>query len=146
MRVISSLVREESFTWTPLEGEGFTIAVTSLTQAIQSLPVIRLSFPEQTLDELIEQHGLEKERMASMTLAEAMTPVVVIEHGFKQGKRSHILADGGHRRAFFVMNGLGNSLPGRVVPEDIWRMFVIDPSAPGVFIGDQSLLPQRQKK
>lgn len=148
MRIEVQTVREETFTFTPNNGEPeVTLRSGQLRQwllANAMHKVIDLTFPEQTLDEIIEQHGLEAPRMASMTLLEASEPVIV---GLWPGG-THILIDGGHRRWFWAKRGV-NAIKGWAVPEEIWRMFVFDPADfPGMVmhLPDGSLLPHRSGK
>lgn len=103
--------------------------------------VIDLHFPEQSLDDIVTAHGLEVDRMASMTEAEALEPVIV--GLYPSGV--HILIDGGHRRWYWAKRGR-NVLRGWAVPEEVWRAFEFDPrTMPGLHGQDGSMLPQRRK-
>lgn len=144
-----ALAREEVYSFTPNDGtETITIWSGRLRQWLrENVPdkVIELTFPEQTLDEIIEQHGLEAPRLASMTEEEATDPVVI---GLWPGG-THILIDGGHRRAFWAKRGV-NILSGWAVPYKVWTAFQVDFNDPAMVAAyhapDGSLLPQRQGK
>lgn len=141
MRIVTTVVREECFTWTPEVGEGFTIAVTSLLAMVKPYPPRTMHFPDESLETIIAAHGVELPRLETMNILEATQPVLVIEHG-----KGHLLADGAHRRAYFVKHGMGNSMLGWMIPEVIWREFIVDKDDPAYMMRDSSLLPQRQKK
>lgn len=141
------LVREETFCFTP-EGERAPIHIRSgklremlLAQAMDR--VIKLTFPQQPLDMLVKIHGLEAPRLESMTLEEAMEPVII---GIMPDGSS-ILIDGGHRRWFWAAQGV-SILRGWAVPYDVWSKFIFDPTSPSVLkyhdSGEQ--LPQRRKR
>lgn len=146
MRVVSQVMREETYTFTPNDWtEPVTIRSGKLREWLLEKAmdkVIVLTFPEQPLAELIEQHGLEQPRIDSMTLLEASEPVIV---GLWPGG-THILIDGGHRRYFWAARNVVK-LRGWAVPLDLWSQFIFDPSAPGVIAhhADGLLLPQRRK-
>jgi hypothetical protein len=145
--IITGTVSEETFTFTP-EGEEQEIHILSgqLRQWLHTRAmdkIIDLHFPEQSLDDLIRQHGLEEPRMRSMTLEEAYEPVIVGIHP----SGTHILIDGGHRRWFWAKRGL-HTLRGWAVPTQVWEIFQFDPAAMGVVKHhrDGSMLPQRRGK
>lgn len=142
------LVREEVFSFTP-DGETDEIHIMSgrlrewlLERCMHK--VIDLTFPaDETEESIIKRHGLEADRMASMTEAEAQEPVIVAlwPSGF------HVLIDGGHRRWFWAKRGV-NVLKGWAVPEMVWRNYLFDPATlQGLVLHapDGSLLPQRMK-
>lgn len=140
------LVREETFTFMPNDG---TPEITLLSGQLRKWlldrhmsKVINLTFPdEETEKELIERHGLERSRMASMTLKEASEPVIV--GAWPDG--THTLIDGAHRRWFWWKRGI-NGIKGWVVPKEVWEQFIFNPNAPGVYHHpDGSLLPQRKR-
>jgi hypothetical protein len=147
MIIVSQLVQEEMFTFTP-EGEEAEVHIRSgelrkwlLANAMDK--VIPLTFPEQTLDEIIKQHGLEAPRMKSMTFKEAKEPVIV---GLWPGG-THVLIDGGHRRWFWAKRGKF-TIPGWAVPYEVWRSFQFDVASMTVVKHhkDGALLPQRRKR
>lgn len=146
MKLVSMIMREETYTFTPNDGtDPVTIRSGKLREwllANAMHKVIELTFPEQPLEELVEQHGLEQPRLDSMTLLEASEPVIV---GLWPGG-THILIDGGHRRYFWAARNVVK-LKGWAVPPEIWTQFIFDPTAPGVIRHehDGSLLPQRRK-
>lgn len=147
MKIVTRIVREETYTFTPNDGtEPIHIRSGLLREWLLEHAmdkVIRLTFPSgQTEQELIEQHGLEADRMASMTEEEAKEPVIV---GLWPGG-THILIDGGHRRWFWAMRGQ-NDLQGWAVPVEVWSQFTFDlDQMVGIHHRDGSLLPQRSKK
>lgn len=146
MRVVIERVHEETFTFTPNDGTPeVTIRSGRLREWLLARAmhkVIELTFPEQTLEEIVEQHGLEAPRMASMTEAEALEPVIV---GLWPGG-THILIDGGHRRWYWAKRGV-NVLKGWAVPKEAWEAFIFDPGdSPFAFhLPDGTLLPHRRK-
>lgn len=147
MRIVTQVIREEMFTFTP-EGEEQEVHIRSgkLRQYLLAAAmhkVIDLTFPDQTLDEIIEQHGLEEPRMASMNAIDAAEPVIV---GLWPGG-THILIDGGHRRWWWAKQGI-NTIRGWAVPMEIWRGFIFDPAdMPGLVKHHKNgtMLPQRRK-
>lgn len=144
MRIVTEVRHEETFTFTPDGEPPVTIRSGKLREwllANAMHKVIELTFPEQTLEEIVQQHGLEQPRLDSMTLLEASEPVIV---GLWPGG-THILIDGGHRRYFWAKQGV-TKLKGWVVPTEIWMQFLFNPNAPGVIAhhADGSLLPQRR--
>jgi len=145
MHLAIELVREETFTFTP-EGTEAPIHIRSgqlrewlLGHVMDK--VIDLTFPVQTLEELVAMHGLEEPRMRSMTKREAKEPVIV---GICPDG-TNILIDGGHRRWFWARRGR-NVLKGWAIPYEVWNAFRFDPTAPGVIChhADGSQLPQRR--
>lgn len=148
VKIVRQVVREETFSFTPSDG-GPEIVILSgqLRQFLLSRAahlVTKLIFPVQPLEELIVNHGLEADRMASMTILEASEPVIVgiLNSG------TNILIDGAHRRWFWAKRGQ-NTIRGWAVSEEIWRHFEIDPKTFPGFVAhmpDGSLLPQRSKK
>jgi hypothetical protein len=146
MIVEATVVKEETYTFTPEGGEPVSIFSGKLRKWLLGKAmdkVIDLTFPIQTLEEIIEQHGLEEPRMRSMTWKEAKEPVIV---GLWSGG-SHILIDGGHRRWFWAKRGK-NVLRGWAVPFELWNTFTFDPSDFMVIKhhADGSMLPQRRKR
>jgi len=147
MQIVVQTIAEETFTFTPNNGEPpVTLRSGKLRQWLLENArhkVIDLTFPEQTLDEIIEQHGLEAPRMASMTALEAAEPVIV---GLWPGG-THILIDGGHRRWFWAKQGI-NTIKGWAVPPEVWLAFELRPEdLQGAVYhhNDGSLLPHRRK-
>ncbi len=147
MLVVSKVVREEIFTFTP-EGEEEETTILSGKLRAWLLEkhmdkVIPLTFPEQPLDEIVKMHGLEEPRMASMTIFEASEPVIVgiWPSGF------NVLIDGGHRRWFWAKQGV-HTIKGWAVPEAIWRSFTADFGNMNIIAHhrDGSLLPHRRSK
>ena len=147
MFITGNTIREEVFTFTPADG---TPEINLLSGQLRSFLLTTLSdrtmdltFPQQTTEELIAQHGLEPARMASMTEQEAQEPVIV--GLWRDG--THTLIDGAHRRWFWASRGV-SVLQGWVVPEVVWRAFEFDPNHPSIVANfeDGTLLPQRLKK
>jgi hypothetical protein len=146
-------VQEETFTFTP-EGDDAPITILSgrLREWLhENVPdrAISLTFPEgDTEERIIERHGLEAPRMASMTEEEANEPVIVGIFPPTPGYPhiSHILIDGGHRRWFWFKRGV-NTLKGWAVPEQVWSQFLFNDAdfIAAVHHEDGSLLPQRRK-
>lgn len=145
--IVQGLIQEETYTFTPDDGtEEIHILSGQLRQWLLTRAmdkVIDLHFPpEQTLDDLVRQHGLEEPRMASMTEEEAKEPVIV--GIYPSG--THILIDGGHRRWFWAKRGI-HTLRGWAVPTIIWQQFTFQQ---GDFVAkhhrDGSMLPQRRGK
>ena len=146
MRLVTQVVQEETYTFTPDDGDK-EVHIRSgrlrewlLENARHK--VIELTFPEQTLDEIVEVHGLEAPRLASMTEAEASEPVIV---GLWPGG-THILIDGGHRRWYWASRGK-NILQGWAVPFEVWSGFTFELSDPALITHslDGASLPQRRK-
>ena len=146
MRIVTQLIQEETFTF-EAPGEP-VIHIRSgklrewlLANAMDK--VVDLHFPEQTLDEIVEMHGLEEPRIRSMRLKEAKEPVIVglQPHG------THILIDGGHRRHYWAKRGK-TTLRGWAVPYAIWNEFRFNPNDYMVVKhhADGSMLPQRRAK
>lgn len=141
------IVKEETYTFTPNNGEE-PVSIWSgrlrkwLMEKAQD-KVIELTFPNETLLEHIERHGIELSRLASMTEEEASEPVIV---GFWTDG-THILIDGAHRRAYWSQRGV-DTIKGWAVPEAVWRAYSFDPKkVPAAYHHpDGSLLPQRMKK
>ena len=148
MRFVTEVVREETYMFTPDDGSPEVIIMSGrLRKWLRHFckdQIIGLTFPVETLEELTARHGLEEDRLKSMTLLEASDPVIV---GIWPGS-SHILIDGAHRRAFWAMRGV-STIKGWAVPKPVWEMFLFDPNnLPGLVQHHQdgSLLPQRSKK
>lgn len=148
-RLVTALLQEETFSWTP-EGEGteFHIRSGELRRMLHEKAMDKLTTlhfpPEETLEELIRQHGLEQPRIESMTEEEAKDPVIV---GIMPSG-SHILIDGGHRRYFWAKRGI-HTLRGWAVPQAIWSLFQFELGDFGITAihhRDGSLLPQRRRK
>jgi hypothetical protein len=140
---IIGVVVEETYSFKPDDGPGVFIrsgALATWLNAKAQDMLMEITFPEQPLNELIDAHGLEPERLASMTESEALAPIVVVD--WPGG--SHVLVDGGHRRYFWAARGK-RTLIGWIVPYDIWSLFIFDPNAlvHSVYCEDASLLPQR---
>lgn len=141
------LVREETFCYSAPGEPDVNIRSGALRQWLLANAMDKLGdiqFPaDETLDSMIARHGLEADRLASMTSEEAEDPVVVAD--WEDG--THVLVDGAHRRAFWAQRGR-HELKGWMVPRALWEQFVYDPSAPNVLYqaDDGSLLPQRRKK
>lgn len=71
MRIVTEVRHEETFTFTPDGEPPVTIRSGKLREwllANAMHKVIEITFPEQTLDEIVQQHGLEQPRLDSMTL------------------------------------------------------------------------------
>lgn len=147
MQLVQMIVKEETYTFTPNDGDApIHILSGRLREWLHEHAmhnVINLTFPEQTLARIVEMHGLEKDRMRSMTRKEAEEPVIV--GLYPNGV--HILIDGGHRRWYWAKRGR-NVIRGWAVPEVIWREFLFDPASPSTILHHQdgSSLPQRRKK
>lgn len=148
MRLEVALSREEMFSFTPDDGDAEIHIMSGqlrqwlLTRAMDK--VIDLTFPEESLESIIQRHGLEQPRIESMTEAEALEPVIV--GLWPSGV--HVLIDGGHRRYYWAARGR-NVIRGWAVPEVVWRAFEFDPKTmPGVIRHhkDGSMLPQRRNK
>lgn len=148
------IVHEEVFTFTPENSDEGEINVYSgrlrkyLLEHAMDL-TIDLTFPVETAQELVERHGIEQDRLDSMTEEEAKEPVIIGCIG-----NTHILIDGAHRRAFWAQKGI-NAIRGWAVPELVWRQFTFETGQAGKDIPgcistydhpDGSLLPQRRKK
>jgi len=105
MRLMFERVVEETYTFTPDDGtEPVHIRSGLLRQWLHEKAmdrIIDLTFPEQPLEAIIEAHGLEGPRMASMTEEEALEPVIV---GLWPNG-THVLIDGGHRRWYWASRG-----------------------------------------
>lgn len=145
MRLVIERVQEETFSFTPGGAEA-AIHIRSgrlrewlLANAMDK--VINLTFPEQTLDEIVTMHGLEEPRLRSMTKREAREPVIV---GIC-GDGTNILIDGGHRRWFWAKRGI-HTIKGWALPEVVWEAFRFDPNDFLVIShhADGSMLPQRR--
>lgn len=145
MRLVIERVQEETFSFNPNDGTP-EIHIRSgrlrewlLANAMHK--VIDLTFPVQTLDEIVEKHGLEAPRLRSMTKREAREPVIV---GICNDG-TNILIDGGHRRWFWAKRGR-HTIRGWALPEAAWRAFEFDPSDFMVIShhADGSSLPQRR--
>lgn len=140
------VVREETFSFTPVGAElPFHILSGRLRELLLATAmdrVIDLTFPEQTLDEIIALHGLEAPRMKSLTYAEAREPVIV----GMMPDGTNILIDGGHRRWFWAKRRK-NKIRGWAVPYEIWMDFLFDPNGPMTIAHHASgeMLPQRNK-
>ncbi len=138
-------VREETYTFTPDDGDApVHIRSGKLREWLLAFAmdkIIDLTFPQQTLEDIIEIHGLEEARMKSMTREEALEPVIV--GLYPTG--THILIDGGHRRWYWAKRKK-LILRGWAVPYDVWMEFQFNPNAPGVILHHQdgSLLPHRK--
>lgn len=144
MKIEMALVREETYTFTPNDGdEPVHIFSGQLRQWLLEKAmdkVIELTFPDQTLDEIILQHGLEEPRMQSMTEVEASEPVIV---GLWPGG-THVLIDGGHRRWYWAKRGV-NVIRGWAVPYEIWSQYQFDPATLVAYHRqDGAELPQRK--
>lgn len=99
MRIVTEVRHEETFTFTPDGEPPVTIRSGKLREwllANAMHKVIEITFPEQTLDEIVQQHGLEQPRLDSMTLLEASEPVIV---GLWPGG-THVLIDGATAASF----------------------------------------------
>jgi hypothetical protein len=139
------LVREETYTFTPDDEPPVTIRSGRLREWLIERAAHRVTtatFPAQPLDDLIHQHGLEQDRLDSMTEAEAAEPIIIGE--WHDG--THILIDGGHRRYFWAERGI-TTLRAWIVPYSVWGQYVFDPDGPNVLYHhpDGSFLPQRRK-
>ena len=147
MQIVTQVVREESYTFTPNTGEPpVSIRSGKLREWLHKHAmdkIIDLTFPDETEAQLIERHGLEQARMDSMTILEAGDPVIV--GTWHDG--THILIDGAHRRWFWHKRGI-NTIRGWHVPLAVWEQFIFDPSGPFTLTHhkDGALLPQRQRK
>jgi hypothetical protein len=149
--LVSRLVREETFTFTPEDGDKeVSIRSGVLREWLHEKAldkVINITFPDEDEASIIKRHGLEADRMASMTEDEAKEPVIV---GLWPNG-DPVVIDGGHRRWFWAKRGV-STIRGWAVPYDIWKHFIIDFNAPppGLTIlrhyEDGALLPQRRKK
>lgn len=140
----SVVIQTETFTFYPNDGSPeVNIYSGFLRQWLHTNvqdKLITLEFPEQTLDELVVIHGLEQSRLQTMTVEEAVEPVII--GLYSNGE--HMLIDGGHRRYYWAKRGF-NRLRGWLVPEEVWREFCFDPDdTPGLHL-DGGLLPQRKK-
>jgi hypothetical protein len=148
MRIVTEIVREETYCFTPNNGEPpVNIRSGRLREMLLDLAmdkVIELTFPDETEQQLIDRHGLEQSRMDSMTLLEAADPVIV---GFWPGDGTHILIDGAHRRWFWHKRGV-HKLRGWALPYEVWAQFIFDPNGPNTIAHRASgeMLPQRRKK
>jgi hypothetical protein len=146
MRIVTTVVAEETYTFTPDDGtEPISIRSGRLREWLlenAQHKVIELTFPAQSLREIEVMHGLERPRMRSMTKAEALEPVIV---GLWPNG-THILIDGGHRRWFWAKRKKF-VLRGWAVPTEVWSTFIFDPNDPAVVVhhADGSLLPQRRQ-
>lgn len=148
MRLVSRAVREESFCFTPNNGElPIHIRSGRLREWLHENHmdrIIDITFPDETLASIVDRHGLERPRLRSMTKVEAREPVIV---GVWPGDGSHILIDGGHRRWYWAKRGQ-HKLRGWAVPYELWSLFIFDPEGADVikFHKTGELLPQRQRK
>lgn len=145
MRLQVTIETTETYTFSPNDGSPdihiLSGELRDWLHAHALHKVIDLHFPPQSLDEIVTAHGLEPDRMRSMTRKEAKEPVIVGLHP----SGTHILIDGGHRRWYWAKRG-SNTLRGWAVPEEVWRSFEYDPATmPGIHGQDGSLLPQRRK-
>lgn len=149
MEIVRQLVREEMYTFTPNDGtEEVNIMSGRLREWLHANAmdkIVELTFPaDETLESMVERHGLEQPRIDSMTVFEANEPVIV---GLWPNG-THILIDGGHRRHFWAKQGV-YVLKGWAVPIEIWSSFIFKPEdVPGLIAHhpNGSLLPQRSKK
>lgn len=119
-------VQEETFRFTPNDGAAEVVVRSGLLRqwllASAMDKVGDLHFPaDETLESIIDRHGLEPARMASMKRREAKEPVIVLI--WPSG--THVLCDGGHRRWFWASRGK-HTLKGWAVPEAVWRNFILD--------------------
>jgi hypothetical protein len=140
------IVREEVYSFTPSNGEPevhiWSGKLRKWLLEFGQNKVIELEFPWLTREEMVERHGLEEARMASMTDEEAKDPVIV---GF-WSDGTNILIDGAHRVAFLMGRGQ-NKIRGWAVPEAIWRDYTFEPdNVLAVHHKDGSMLEQRRVK
>lgn len=140
------VVTEEVFSFTPSDGteelhiHSGRLRCWLLANAMDK--VGDLVFPEQPLEWIVKHHGLEQPRIDSMTIFEAVEPIVV---GICAGG-TNILIDGAHRRHYWAAQGK-HVMKGWAVPEHIWRQFVfkLEDYVHAYHPRDGSLLPQRRK-
>lgn len=146
MRFVTELVQEETYTFTPNDGTAEIHILSGrlrkwlLAHAMHK--VGKLIFPQQSLREIEEIHGLERSRMKSLTAMEAEEPVIV--GCWHDG--TNILIDGGHRRWYWAKRNR-HELNGWLVPFSVWSEYMFDPTAPGVISHnlDAATLPHRRK-
>lgn len=125
MEIVTQIVREETYSFTPNDGSHEVFIRSGalrewlLKNAMDK--VIDVTFPVEPIEQIYERHGVEPARMKTMTLLEAGEPLILGEWG-----RTHILIDGGHRRAFWALRGTHN-LRGWCVPRVVWEQFTFDP-------------------
>jgi hypothetical protein len=98
-------------------------------------------FPEESTEVMMDRHGVEQDRLDSMTEAEALEPVIVGQ--WHDG--TSILIDGNHRRVYWAQRGK-HELEGWLLPERVWRMFAFDFDTSGGIEIPSKYLPQRMGK
>lgn len=123
----TQLVREETYTFYPNDGTPEVhIRSGGLVRMLHDKAlnkVIELTFPEETLEQIVERNGVCIERADALTDELASVPVVVgLWHD-----GSGILIDGAHRRYYWAKRGI-HTIRGWAVPEGLWRAYVFDPS------------------
>lgn len=148
MRLVLQRV-EEVFTFTSPDG-SIHIRSGQLRKFLHEHAMHKLTeltFPEEPLNAMFARHGIEADRLASMTEEEAKEPVIVgILDAEGSDGATHILIDGNHRVVWWAQRGV-HVLRGWAVPQKVWSAFYFDPTAPNIIRNDADgrNLPQRRK-
>jgi len=147
MQIETHIVCEETYTFTPSDGSPevniWSGKLRNWLHAKAMHKVIDLTFPVETLDEIIVRNGVELPRLQSMTPIEAIEPVIVGLWTDGTG----ILIDGAHRRAYWAKRDV-HVLRGWGLPYEMWQAFTFEPSALRNVIrnSDGYSLPQRRAR
>lgn len=134
--VLTSLIRDETYTFYPSDGSPeINIRSGELTRWLHDKAqskVTDLTFPEETLEEIIDRNGVHVPRADALTEEQASMPVVVgLWHD-----GSGILIDGAHRRHYWAKRGI-TTIRGWAVPEEVWRHYVFDPAQMAGIVHDR---------
>ena len=145
MQIVHEIVHEETYEFTPSDGSPPIFirsgALRDTLMADHMDKVIDLVFPECSVAEIYATHGIEPERMKTMTAEEAAEPVIVGQLG-----KTFILIDGGHRRLFWALRGV-QTLRGWNLPAEFWRLYEYDPRSIVGYVDKSGMgLPQRRNK
>lgn len=116
------LIHEETFTFTPAEGEPLHIYSGRLRAHLlaSNAQKFRVDFPVELREHIVEAHGVDVARANRLTSEQAAEPVII--GIWPEG--THILIDGAHRRYYWALH----SLAAFVVPHVLWSRFTFDPS------------------
>lgn len=119
------LIHEETFTFTPADGEPVHIYSGRLRAHLlaSNAQKFRVDFPVELREHIVEQHGVDVARANRLTPEQAAEPVII--GIWPEG--THVLIDGAHRRYYWASRG-NHSLPAWVVGHDLWSRFTFDPS------------------
>lgn len=114
---------DEYFAWSGQDGVLLHFAVTRMNAYLagSGFPVSTIGLTEELVTDVLRQNGIEPDHLERITPERMEHPLLLL----RWADETHVVADGGHRLVRRALSGIDHA-QAWLVPERLWRRFVID--------------------